>query len=306
MVLISGVKYHLLERRSKIREKWSWISILLLGVLAMSSPEAVMHVLRLHMRASRMTYADLAQRIGMSESSVKRVFGQKDMALSRVAIICKALGVAMEDVLREAADQAPRTEQLSHAQEKALVSDPRLLLMAICCLGHWSLTQIVETYALSQAEGIRCLVRLDRLGLLVLRPDNGYRLRVSPTFHWRVNGPAQQFLREHVVPDYFAGNFGGDADVALCVPARLSKVSALSITKPLRHLAAEVARLQQQDRALPPSERDGYTLLVGFRSWEFGAFTAMRRASSAPVVSASVKLADLPVSTRHQIGPRKR
>jgi DNA-binding Xre family transcriptional regulator len=46
----------------------------------------------------------LAERIAMSESSVKRMFGQKDMALSRLAQICKAAGIPMEDVLRRAAD----------------------------------------------------------------------------------------------------------------------------------------------------------------------------------------------------------
>ena len=69
----------------------------------MSSPELVLQVLRAELRAASITYKALAERIGMSESSVKRMFGQKDMALSRLAQICKASGIAMEDVLRRAA-----------------------------------------------------------------------------------------------------------------------------------------------------------------------------------------------------------
>jgi hypothetical protein len=42
--------------------------------------------------------------------------------------------------------------------------------------------------------------------------------------------------------------------------------------------------------------RDGYTLLVGFRCWEFQAFTALRR----PAMAAPLPL------RRHQIGPRNR
>ena len=48
----------------------------------------------------------------------------------------------------------------------------------------------------------------------------------------------------------------------------------------IQQLAADLARLHQNDRRLAPQERDGFTLLVGFRSWEFAAFTALRRASS--------------------------
>jgi len=44
-----------------------------------------------------------------------------------------------------------------------------------------------------------------------------------------------------------------------------------------QQLAGELARLHQNDRRLASSERDGFTLLLGLRSWEFGAFTALRR-----------------------------
>ena len=67
----------------------------------MSSPDLVLDVLRAQLRAAGITYKTLAERIGVSESSVKRMFGQKDMALSRLAQICQATGIAMEDVLRE-------------------------------------------------------------------------------------------------------------------------------------------------------------------------------------------------------------
>jgi hypothetical protein len=215
------------------------------------------------------------------------------MSLSRLALVCKVAGLSMEDVLREAADQAPHPDELSLAQEKSLVADPRLLLVAICCLGQWTLSQIIETYTLSEAECLRLLVRLDRLGLIVLRPDNSYRLQVSLAFHWRAEGPAQEFLRTHVVPDYFSGGFGGAGETVLCVPARLAPASAAEAVQKIRQLAVELARLQQQDQRRGGPLRDGYTLLVGLRCWEFHAFTAMRRPTGAG-------------GAPHQIGPRKR
>lgn len=41
----------------------------------MSSPELVLDVLRAELRTASITYKDLAARIGVSESSVKRMFG---------------------------------------------------------------------------------------------------------------------------------------------------------------------------------------------------------------------------------------
>ncbi|MES2297080.1 MAG: helix-turn-helix transcriptional regulator [Pseudomonadota bacterium] len=248
----------------------------------MSSPEAVLQVLRAELRANGITYKALADRIGMSESSVKRMFGQKDMALSRLAQICKAAGVAMEDVLRRAADARAHADTLTLPQEKSLMANPRLLLVAICCLGHWSFEQVLETYALTEAECITCLSELDRLGVIELKPFNRYSLRVSNAFRWLPDGPVQQYFRTHVVADYFGGHFDGQGETLMCLPARLSQPSAQELVQKIQQLAGELARLHQNDRRLGANERDGFTLLLGFRSWEFAAFTALRRAP-APV-----------------------
>ncbi|MFC0251023.1 helix-turn-helix domain-containing protein [Massilia consociata] len=243
----------------------------------MSSPEQVLDVLRAALRATGITYKSLAERIGVSESSVKRMFGQKDMALSRLAQICQVTGIAMEDVLRRAADARPQADALTLPQETSLVANPRLLLMAICCLGHWSLEQVLETYRLTETECIKLLAELDRLGLIELKPLNRYSLRVSNAFRWLPDGPVQRFFREHVVADYFAGRFDRPGEALMCLPARLSSASAQELAQKIEQLAGELARLHRNDRRLPPHERDGYTLLVGFRSWEFAAFTALRR-----------------------------
>ncbi|OYV01061.1 MAG: transcriptional regulator [Burkholderiales bacterium PBB5] len=260
----------------------------------MSSPDDVLRVLRAHLRAAQVTYRQLAERLALSESSIKRAFSQKDMTLSRLAQICQAAGLSMEDVLRDAADQAQHPDMLSLAQEASLVADPRLLLVAICCLGQWSLAQITGTYQLTEAECIGCLARLDRLGLIVLRPDNSYRRQVSLAFRWRADGPAQQFLRQHVVADYFSGGFGDEGEAVLCMPARLSPASAVEMVGKVRQLAADLARLQQRDQRDRLADIDGYTLLLGFRCWEFSAFTALRRAASPQA------------QPTHHTGPRKR
>lgn len=243
----------------------------------MSSPELIVDVLRAELRAANLTYKTLAERIDMSESSVKRLFGQKDMPLSRLAQICQAAGIALEDVLRRAADARPQADALTLPQETALVAKPHLLLVAICCLGHWTFEQIVDNYRLTEAECIAAMAELDRLGLIELRPLNRYGMRVSHAFHWLPDGPVQRFFREHMVPDYFAGRFDGPGETLMCLPARLSPASAAEVAQKIAQLAAELARLHKHDRRLPAEERDGMSLVVGFRSWEFAAFTALRR-----------------------------
>lgn len=248
----------------------------------MSSPELVMSALRAALKAAGITYRELAARVGMSESSIKRVFASGDLSLRRLASFCQAAGLSMEEVLRAAADAAPHADVLTLAQERSLMADPQLLLVAVCCLGHWSLEQIVETYRIDEPACVKALVQLDRLGLIELKPLNRYRLRVSRAFRWQPDGPVQQFFRERLVHDYFGGRFDGPGETLLTVPGRLSVASAEEVVRRVRALAEDLARLHQEDQRLRPQDRDGYTLLVGLRSWEISALTAMRRQPPAP------------------------
>lgn len=263
----------------------------------MSSPEMLLDVLRTELRRVGMTYKQLAHLIDMSESSIKRMFGQKDMTLSRMAQICKVSDISLEDVLRQAADVTPQADNLTLSQERALMENPKLLLVAISCLGHWTFEQIIETYTLTESECILCMVELDKLEVIELKPLNRYRLRVSPAFRWRADGPIQAFFKEVVVADYFNGRFDGPGETLMCVPARLSKNSAQEIQQKIQQVTADIARLQHEDRRLPAEDRDGYTLMLGFRSWEFSAFTALRR----PATMANTK-----GRVVHQIGPKNR
>ena len=42
--------------------------------------------------------------------------------------------------------------------------------MAICVLSQWTLEQVTSAYRLTEAEVIRYLVQLDRIGIIELRP----------------------------------------------------------------------------------------------------------------------------------------
>ncbi|OYU85817.1 MAG: transcriptional regulator, partial [Burkholderiales bacterium PBB5] len=47
-----------------------------------------MQALRTGLRQAGVTYRQLGERTGMSESSIKRVFSQGDLSLSRLAAFC--------------------------------------------------------------------------------------------------------------------------------------------------------------------------------------------------------------------------
>ena len=243
----------------------------------MSTTADLVTALKKELKAAQMTYADLAQQLGMAESSVKRMLSKGDMPLSRIDAICRALGVDFADLARRVADSQPLLQELSQEQEKAVVSDKKLLLVAISVLSQWTLEQIVATYRLSEAEGIKYFAQLDRIGIIELRPLNRYRLKLAKTFRWRPHGPVVNYFREHALLDYFAGGFDGPGEGVLLVHGSISRALAPAFMERMQRVAQDFAQQHLADQRLPQPQREGYTLLLALRSWEFEAFAQMRR-----------------------------
>lgn len=229
------------------------------------------------LKTVNMTYAELARKLGMSESSVKRMLAKGEMPLSRVDAICGALKLDFAQLARRVADTQPLLAELTLAQEKAVVTDKKLLLVAICVLSQWTLEQIVAHYRLSEAETIKYLVQLDRLGIIELRPLNRYRLKLAKTFRWRPHGPVMNFFREHALHDYFSGGFDKEAESLMLVHGSISKSLAPAFVERLQRVAQDFAQQHQTDQKLPEQHREGYTLLLAMRSWEYEVFERFRR-----------------------------
>ena len=243
----------------------------------MSTTADLVTVLKKELKAAQMTYADLAKELGMAESSVKRMLAKGDMPLSRIDAICRALKLDFAEVAQRVADAQPLLKELTAEQERAVVADEKLLLVATNVLSQWTLEQMTAAYRLTEAEVIKYLAQLDRIGVIELKPLNRYRLKVAKTFRWRPHGPVMQYVREHVVLDYFSGGFDGPAEGLLLVHGSVSRALAPSFLERLQRVAQDFAQQHQMDQKLKDSDREGYTLLLGMRSWEFEAFTRLRR-----------------------------
>lgn len=243
----------------------------------MSTTADLIVALKRELKSAHMTYADLARAMGMAESSVKRMLAKGDMSLSRIDAICRALKLDFAELARRVADAQPLVTELTPAQERAVVADKKLLLVAICVLSQWTVEQVTATYRLSVAECVKYLAQLDRIGIIELRPLNRYRLKLAKTFRWRPHGAVMNFFREHALLDYFAGGFDGPGEGLMLVHGSVSRTLAPLFLERLQRVAQDFAQQHQTDQKLAEKDREGYTLVLAMRSWEFEAFTHLRR-----------------------------
>jgi len=243
----------------------------------MAQAGALVEALKRALKAKGITYARAAKGLGLSETSVKRMFSRRDFTLKRLDQICELAGIDFSALSRLMLEDAGRVSRLTVHQEKEIVSDTKLLLVALCAVSHWTFEEIVGAYRFSEAECIRCLTRLDRLGVIDLQPGNRIRLRISPSFTLLPGGPLQRFFKAHVQDEYLDANFDGAGELMLFVSGALSKTSSAAMVSRLQRVANEFSEMNNDDAERPSAERHGASMLVAIRPWEPRAFRELRR-----------------------------
>jgi hypothetical protein len=63
----------------------------------------------------------------------------------------------------------------------------------------------------------------------------------------------------------------------LLVHGSVSRAIAPSFVERMQRLAQDFAQQHQADQKLAEADREGYTLVLAMRCWEFEAFTRLRR-----------------------------
>ncbi|WP_414448953.1 helix-turn-helix domain-containing protein [Burkholderia sp. 22PA0099] len=229
------------------------------------------------LKAAGLTYRDAAHALGLSEPSVKRLLTGGRLTVERLAQFCGLLGLSMAELLQEAEAAAPRLHQLSREQEAKLVSNDKLLLVAVCALNHWSLEEMVAVYRLSKAECIKHLLVLDRMGLASVKPGNRIRLLVARDFDWLPDGPIRQFFVHQGLPDFMRSRFNASGETLDFAHGMLTAAAYAQLQGDMQRLRKKLAALHDESASAPLAEKRGTALLMAMRVWEPEAFRALKR-----------------------------
>jgi transcriptional regulator with XRE-family HTH domain len=222
--------------------------------------------LKRELKSRDLTYATLAQRIGMSEASIKRMLASGRLGLDQLDAILTATGIDWTDLVQAGAASEPLLERLPFNQETALVANPKLFAVAVCTMNSVPAEAMLAEFRLTEAELVQALGKLDRMGFLTLLPNNRYSLKLSRTFNWIPNGPIQEFFRNQAV-DYLSREFTRPGESFQVVNVLLSQASAQKIAQRLRDVAQEINALHLADARLPYGEKGAQTLLLALRPW---------------------------------------
>jgi transcriptional regulator with XRE-family HTH domain len=235
--------------------------------------------LKRQLKAQGITYARLAQALGLSEAAVKRMFSRQALSLVRLEQICTVLGIGLAELAIQSRQGQASLAELDAESEDALVREPALLLALYLVLSRWSEAEVLARYRFSPVEWTALLVRLDRMGVLELQPGNRVRLRTARNFRWRKGGPMQRFFQQKLLPEYFGKDFDTDEESLFLLSGMVSASSAAHMQRRLAELGEEFDLLMAQDAGLPAARRQGVSLVLAQRPWSLRLFAGLRRTS---------------------------
>ena len=241
----------------------------------MANSRTLLRNLKARLRADEVTYRELARRMNLSVPTIKRDLSRGTFSLQRLDQICEALGLTLEDLLQSS--KAAALTELSAEQEQAIVTRPKLLLVAYLTANDWKFQEIVSTFQLNASELIDILLKLERLGIAEFRPPDRLRKLTARNFSWRKDGPVHEFFLKRVVPEFFGGKFDGPGDELRFFGGLLSADSLVRFKAGIDRLATEFEALAHNDARLPLADRNSCSAILALRAWEFSGFAQLRR-----------------------------
>lgn len=234
------------------------------------------------LKARRMTYADLARQLALSEPTIKRLFAEQDCKLSRMNEICTALDLTLDDLVAEANRVEVRPTQLTGVQEARLAEDRPAFSLFILLLDGMPLEAIQELYRLADLRIFELGTTLERLGLAEVMPGNRVRLTLQGPVEFRRDGPLHQTLVK-LNMDFLRNTFlaqDTDHSAYLTQTRRMTRKTAQHILARLRDVQTELANLARRDQLTQANELRSYKLGIALSPVDFSELLSLTEEGS--------------------------
>jgi len=247
----------------------------------MRETQRLLDALKRQLRARGITYAHLGRKIGLSESSVKRLFASGNFTLTRLERVCGVLQLSLGDLARAMDTPQPgQLAQLSEQQERLLASEASILACFYLLLNGRS-TQDCRARLRLSAPAVKQIVR--KLAAVGLVTENGRQLTLNARLPiaWRRDGPVRRLYERQVRDEFLRCAFDGPGDALAFHSAELSTASQRVLKRKLERLAADFAELAALDVDLKPRDKTSVGVLLALRPWVFSMFSGLDAAQTA-------------------------
>jgi len=144
-------------------------------------------------------------------------------------------------------------------------------------LNEWTVDRISAIYEFEEAELVSLLAKLDRLGLIYLKPHNVVKLRVSPRMSWGRQEAVRARYERMVREEFLGSRFDKSEEVLRFEVRELTRGSIVAMQDKIDRLVVEMQELADKDATRPPDSKSSVGCLVAARPWVFSVLASLKR-----------------------------
>lgn len=240
---------------------------------------AMLDHLRRMLRANGFTIHTIAQKLAVSDATVKRWFQGLGLAADRLEDLCHLAGMTLPE-LAEIASAPPRelANDLTLAQEQALTESTFLSFLFFMVMSGWPPRDLHDDFGVPIEQIEAQLDRLERLALIDRLPGGRVRSRVDRRVAWR-RGPMRQHFEQHMKRQFMEIDFGDPATIYTAETAKLSVSGLARLEELLQRFRLDVQDLADEDRRHSLLSRQWNMVLVAVRPLDVSRLYALAEAS---------------------------
>lgn len=207
-------------------------------------------VLKGVLKTRGMTYADLAERLDVSEPTIKRLFVEHDCKLSRLISICQILDLTVSELLEIADRTDDSVLTFSNEVERALADSPALFYFFLLLRDDLTPEAIGSIYSLESSDLHLYCRDLEKLGLLELSTSGSVTLLSQAPIRLSPDGPLQG-LYKAVNSEFLKRAMDDSVDspeAYVTISRRMRPESARLLVDDVQAMVSRIGKLARQDR----------------------------------------------------------
>lgn len=242
----------------------------------MSQIDQFLVALKRSLKNKGILYRDLAQSLGLSESSVKRILSSKSLSLDRLEEICRVSDISFVDIIKDANfDETESPHYLTDEQEALLAENPRLLHYFMMLEEGKTVQEIEKEYMIPLTESKKYLFLLDKIKLIELHPRDRVKVLRQGYLRFRRDGPVGKALFAQTRQKYLDYNFRSE-DYIRFTMTKISPSTVARYKVKLEKLLADLVEESkyEKEHGVPVVDTG---LLIAVRPWKHAYMTAIEK-----------------------------
>lgn len=131
------------------------------------------------LRERGISYRELAEKMQMSESGVKKIFAGDDCSFLKLVEITKILGITLSDLFHEIEREEMKPVSFTHEEQALLLKNKDLFHFFVkLVIERMTVNEIQKESKLTDAQTFKYLSALDKVKLITLLPEN--KIQIPP------------------------------------------------------------------------------------------------------------------------------